>query len=182
MTPACKPERGRPRLRSSVGALVVLAGALGACAGPPSPAPLVTPPAATIAPMPPVSPASTPPRPPSVYPSEVASFVQTGLASWYGRDFHRQPTASGERFDMRDLTAAHRTLALGTVVRVTNLTNNRSVLVRINDRGPFAKGRVIDVSRLAAQRLDMATAGVAPVRVEVFDADQSRRIAENAPR
>jgi rare lipoprotein A len=113
-----------------------------------------------------------------VYPSEVPSFTQTGLASWYGRDFHHKATASGERYDMHDMTAAHRSLPLETLVRVTNLSNNRSVVVRINDRGPFMPGRVIDLSRSAAERLGMTKAGIARVRIEVFDADQSRTIAQ----
>ncbi|HXZ00374.1 MAG TPA: septal ring lytic transglycosylase RlpA family protein [Stellaceae bacterium] len=118
-------------------------------------------------------------EPPTVYPSLVPNFAQVGLASWYGRDFHQRTTASGERYDMRDLTAAHRSLPLDTIVRVTNLNNNRSVLLRINDRGPFARGRVIDVSRGAAELLGMTKVGVVPVRVEVFDADQLKTVAEN---
>jgi rare lipoprotein A len=118
------------------------------------------------------------PRPPA---REVASFAQEGLASWYGRRFHRRHTASGEHFDMKELTAAHRTLPLHTVVRVTNLANDRTVLVRINDRGPFARGRIIDISHTAALQLGMAKAGVAPVRIEVYDSDQSRQLAEATP-
>lgn len=157
-----------PLLRPCLVALLLATGALGACTGPqPAPPPLA------------LQPPTLPPEPPTVYPSSGPSFVQTGLASWYGRDFHRKTTASGERYDMRDLTAAHRSLPLDTVVRVTNLNNNRSVLVRINDRGPFAHGRVIDVSRGAAELLGMTKMGVVPVRVEVFDADQLKNFAEN---
>ncbi|MCA1829100.1 MAG: septal ring lytic transglycosylase RlpA family protein [Myxococcales bacterium] len=94
--------------------------------------------------------------------------VFEGAASWCGRDFQGRLTASGERFDMNDLTAAHRTLRFGTRVRVTNLSNGREVVVRVNDRGPYSGGRVIDVSREAAVRLEMIEAGVAPVRVEVL--------------
>ncbi len=157
-----------PRLRSFWAVLLLAAaGALGACTGPqPAPAP-------TLALQPP----PLPTVPPTVYPSEVPSFSQIGLASWYGRDFHHKTTASGERYDMHDLTAAHRSLPLDTLVRVTNLSNKRSVVVRINDRGPFAHGRIIDLSRGAAERLGMAKAGVAPVRVEVFDADQPNAVA-----
>src|SRR3989441_10230861 len=90
--------------------------------------------------------------------------VQVGLASWY--DLQGRPTASGERFDQRELTAAHRSLPLGTRVLVTNLANGRSVRVRINDRGPFARGRVIDVSRAAARRLGMVGAGTGRGRIE----------------
>ena len=93
----------------------------------------------------------------------------TGKASYYGDRHHGQRTASGERFDQHALTAAHRSLPFGTRVRVTNLNNERSVVLRINDRGPFVRGRIIDVSRAAAVRLDMLRAGVVPVRVETLD-------------
>jgi rare lipoprotein A len=89
----------------------------------------------------------------------------SGVASYYAHKYHGRPTASGERFDMHDLTAAHRTLPFGTRVRVTNVTNGRSVVVRINDRGPFVKGRVIDLSLAAAEQLDMVTAGLAEVEM-----------------
>lgn len=158
-----------PLLRTSLSALLLAAaGALAACSGP-APAP---PKALSLA-LPPAAPA-----PEAVDPATVPSFVQTGLASWYGSDFHHRHTASGERYDMHDLTAAHRTLPLETVVRVTNLDNNHSVLVRINDRGPFARGRVIDVSREAAELLGMTKAGVVPVRIEVFSADQFKTVAQ----
>jgi rare lipoprotein A len=95
--------------------------------------------------------------------------VERGLATFYGKEQQGGPTASGERFDRRKLTAAHRTLPLGTWVRVTNTRNGRSVEVRINDRGPFGgHGRIIDVSEAAARRLDMIDAGVVPVTVEVL--------------
>lgn len=96
-------------------------------------------------------------------------YSQVGLASWYGNEFHNKPTASGEPYDMNDLTAAHRTLPLDSVVRVTNLKNGRSVILRINDRGPYVDHRAIDVSRYAAQRLGMKDKGVARVRIDVFD-------------
>jgi rare lipoprotein A len=89
-----------------------------------------------------------------------------GKASWYGGKHHGGPTASGERFNKNAMTAAHRTFPMGTRVRVTNLKNGRSVVVRINDRGPYSKGRVIDLSEAAAQKLDMIEAGVVPVRLE----------------
>jgi rare lipoprotein A len=95
--------------------------------------------------------------------------VEEGLATWYGRDHHGGPTASGERFDMHAMTAAHKTLRMGTRVRVVNLRNGRSVVVRINDRGPYARGRIIDVSQAAARELGMIEAGVVPVRVEVLE-------------
>ena len=94
---------------------------------------------------------------------------ETGEASYYAQAHHGKRTASGERFDQHALTAAHRTLPFGTQVRVTNLNNERSVVVRINDRGPFVRGRIIDVSRAAAERLGMLRAGVAPVRIEALD-------------
>lgn len=95
--------------------------------------------------------------------------VQRGLATFYGDEQQGGPTASGERFDKRKLTAAHRTLPLGTRVRVTNTRNGRSVEVRINDRGPYGnRSRIIDVSEAAARRLDMISAGVVPVTVEVL--------------
>ncbi|MFZ3202846.1 MAG: septal ring lytic transglycosylase RlpA family protein, partial [Pseudomonas sp.] len=87
-------------------------------------------------------------------------------ASYYGARHHGKKTASGERFDQHALTAAHRSLPFGSRVLVTNLRNEKSVVVRINDRGPYARGRIIDVSRQAAERLDMLRAGVVPVRVE----------------
>lgn len=95
--------------------------------------------------------------------------VQSGMATWYGGGHHGGPTASGERFNKNALTAAHRTLPMGTRVRVTNQNNGRSVIVRINDRGPYgSKRRIIDVSEAAARQLGMIDAGVVPVRVEVI--------------
>ena|SRR6185436_10661891 len=91
-----------------------------------------------------------------------------GKASWYGKEQHHGPTASGERFDMYALTAAHRTLPMNSRVRCTNLRNGKSVAVRINDRGPYGRGRVIDLSFAAAKALDMLDAGVVPVRCEVL--------------
>lgn len=92
-----------------------------------------------------------------------------GLASWYGARFHGRPTASGEKFDMHQLTAAHPTLPFGTIVRVRSLVNGRTVDVRINDRGPFMKRRVIDLSRAAAQALGLieARTGTKPVVISV---------------
>jgi len=94
--------------------------------------------------------------------------VQTGIASWYGEEFHGRPTSSREIYDMNDLTAAHNTLPLGAFVAVTNLNNGLAVVVRINDRGPFVKNRVIDLSYAAARAIDMIAAGTAPVRIEVL--------------
>jgi rare lipoprotein A len=92
-----------------------------------------------------------------------------GMASYYGKGFHGRRTASGKRFDQHAMTAAHRTLRFGTRLRVTHLRNQRSVVVTVNDRGPFVKGRVIDLSRAAASRLGMLSSGVARVRIEVLD-------------
>lgn len=103
---------------------------------------------------------------PGPRPKEKAHFAQTGRASWYGEGLKGRKTASGERFDPEDLTAAHRTLPFGTVVRVTNLRNNRSVSVRITNRGPFIRGRIIDLSPAAARELGMVKSGVARVRIE----------------
>lgn len=92
-----------------------------------------------------------------------------GIASWYGEDFHGKKTASGETYNMYDLTAAHRTLPLGSRVRVTNLDNGEEVVVIINDRGPFKKGRIIDLSYEAARRLDMIHEGTARVKLTLLD-------------
>ncbi|MGB5854503.1 MAG: septal ring lytic transglycosylase RlpA family protein [Oceanisphaera sp.] len=92
--------------------------------------------------------------------------VQQGKASYYGARHHGRKTASGEPFNKNALTAAHRTLPFGTRVRVTNLNNQQSIVVRINDRGPYAKGRIIDLSEQAAREINMIRAGVAKVKVE----------------
>lgn len=89
--------------------------------------------------------------------------LERGNASWYGPRFHGRRTANGERFDMNDLTAAHRTLPFGTRVRVRNLQNGREVVVRINDRGPHVAGRIIDLSKAAAAALNLVQVGEAPV-------------------
>ena len=94
--------------------------------------------------------------------------VQYGVASWYGGEFHGRPTSSGEVYDMYQLTCAHNTLSLGTVVMVTNLENGRSLELKVNDRGPFVKERIIDVSYAAAQMLGMWEKGTALVKVEVI--------------
>jgi rare lipoprotein A len=107
-----------------------------------------------------------------VYPR--AGDSQSGIASWYGHPYHGRKTASGEVYDMDKLTAAHRTWAFGTVARVRNLSNGRSIDVRINDRGPFVRGRIIDLSRAAAGRIDMLGAGVTKVRVTVVEAPRKR--------
>ena len=101
-----------------------------------------------------------------------SSFEQVGLASWYGRAFAGKPTASGERFDPDQMTAAHPTLAFGSKVRVTNLSNGQSVIVRVNDRGPFGGRRVIDISQAAAKEIGMHRSGTARVSLTLV-ADQN---------
>ena len=96
------------------------------------------------------------------------AYEAVGVASWYGAKFHGRTTASGEPYDMNAMTAAHPSLPFGTKVRVTNLENGRAVVLRINDRGPFAKGRIIDVSRHAAEHLGFLGADLARVRVEAI--------------
>jgi len=97
--------------------------------------------------------------------------VQEGGASYYAHKFHGRQTASGEIYNENDMTAAHKTLAFGTTVRVTNLANGKDVVVRINDRGPFVEGRIIDLSYKAAGKLDMISAGVIKARVEILRTD-----------
>jgi len=92
-----------------------------------------------------------------------------GVASYYGREHHGKKTANGEIFDMTKLTAAHRSLPFGTHVKVTNLSNQRSAIVRINDRGPYYQGRIIDLSQAAAERLEMIKSGITNVKLEVLD-------------
>ena len=104
-------------------------------------------------------------------PKEDFNHVETGVASWYGPGFHGKSTANGERYDQTDRTAAHRTLQMPSIVRVTNLSNGLSTVVRINDRGPFASNRVIDLSRTAAQELDVVRNGTARVRIEQLQAE-----------
>ncbi len=100
--------------------------------------------------------------------AEASHDVFEGYASYYGKEFHGKKTASGEIFDMYQLTAAHRTLPLGTICRVTNLDNQKSVIVKINDRGPFVEGRILDLSYGAAKALGGLSKGIIPVRIEVI--------------
>jgi peptidoglycan lytic transglycosylase len=113
------------------------------------------------------------------YPKVDYSYDRTGTASWYGEQFNERPTSDGEIFDMNELSAAHKTLPLPSVVEVTNLQNGRELQLRVNDRGPFVDGRLIDVSRRAAQLLGFERSGTAPVRVRVLK-DQSIAVAEAA--
>jgi rare lipoprotein A len=110
------------------------------------------------------------------HPKADYGYAETGIASWYGPGFHGKTTANGETYDQNDLTAAHRTLPMPSVVRVTNLENGKSIELRVNDRGPFARGRIIDVSARAAELLEFKQQGTAKVRVEIV-AGESRRLA-----
>ena len=105
------------------------------------------------------------------FPSYDSNYDRTGTASWYGHPFHGRPTANGERYDMNEVTAAHPTLPLPSRVRVTNLENGRQLVLRVNDRGPFIDGRLIDVSRRAAQLLGFHREGLTEVRVEYLGLD-----------
>lgn len=126
----------------------------------------------TVPPLTEVEGLPRPEVPPVVPDALIVTSVFTGMASWYGPGFHGRRSASGEIFNQRDLTAAHRTLPFGTEVRVTNLNTNQQVIVRINDRGPYAHGRVIDLSAAAAQAIGLTRAGVGPVRLEVLGRPQ----------
>lgn len=131
--------------------------------------------------VPPPKPAPLPqPRPPEVppVPPKEAVRIQEGVASWYGPGFHGNLTSSGVIYDMYQMTAAHPTLPLGTKVQVTNLQNHRTVEVTINDRGPFVKDRVIDLSYSAAQVLGMVGPGTAKVRVEIVEGPKGGPIAD----
>ncbi|MFC3051034.1 septal ring lytic transglycosylase RlpA family protein [Kordiimonas pumila] len=103
------------------------------------------------------------------HPKEDPGYDEVGIASWYGQDFHGKKTANGEYFNMNALTAAHKTLPLPTFVKVTNLDNNRSIILRVNDRGPFVPGRIIDISRRGAQLLGFDKQGTTRVRVQAVD-------------
>ncbi len=113
------------------------------------------------------------------YPAVDYRYNKTGIASWYGPNFHGKLTANGEIFDQNELTAAHKTLPLPSIVRVTNLENGRSLIVRVNDRGPYAHGRIIDMSKRSAELLGFKNKGVAKVRVQVLEAE-SRMVAQVA--
>jgi len=109
------------------------------------------------------------------YPLKSAQgYRQEGIASWYGKKFHGRKTASGERYNMYAMTAAHKTLPLNTTVRVTSLRTGRAIHVRINDRGPFVGGRIIDLSYTAAKNLGIITTGTGRVRVEAIDTQKRR--------
>jgi rare lipoprotein A len=112
---------------------------------------------------------------------KASGHVEEGLASWYGPKFHGRPTATGEAFDMYRLTAAHTTLPLPSKARITNLDNGQSLVVRVNDRGPFVSGRFLDLSYAAAKKLGYLEKGVTRVRLEVLDDGMSSAMADAAP-
>lgn len=112
-------------------------------------------------------------------PVETYEYIETGMASWYGPGFHGKKTANGEIFDKNELTAAHKTLQLPSIIRVTNLDNGRSIILRVNDRGPYAHDRILDVSERGASLLGFKNAGVARIRMEVIG-DASQQVASMA--
>jgi rare lipoprotein A len=180
--PAAQPPR-RPGVALAATVLLALTG----CAGHPRHGP---PPAVRVPPPPPADVARVPDAVPRFEPrsaygnpafyevagkryvvlASAAGYVERGVASWYGPDFHGKRTASGEPYDMYAMTAAHKTLPVPCYARVTNLANGRSVIVRINDRGPFVGNRIIDLSYTAAARLDMLRTGTAFVEVRTVGA------------
>ncbi len=151
--------RGFVRAAMHRGGILMLIGLLAACA--------VEPPAPVIVPHPPPG-----PLPPVPAPAEQASFAQSGLASIYAVNQQGHRTASGEPLNVYAMTAAHRSLPFYTVARVTAPSTGKTVKVRINDRGPFIPGRIVDLSQAAAKALGILERGTAPVRVEVFASDQ----------
>ena len=161
----------RLRVTMVAAAWLVAAGCATAVDGTRSPTTSVPPP-----------PSTSPPPPPLAKPAPSPPEFQTGKASWYGDAHHGKKTASGELYDMRELTAAHRSLPLGTRVRVVNVENNRSVVVRINDRGPFVRGRIIDLSRAAALELGALGSGLFTVRIEVLEDAAGEGAADGARR
>lgn len=113
------------------------------------------------------------------YPKESYDLKETGIASWYGPKFHGKQTANGEIFDQEELTAAHRTLQMPSLVRVTNLDNGKSLILRVNDRGPYSRGRILDVSKRGAELLGFKNKGTAKIRLQVLE-EESKQIAEVA--
>ena len=109
-------------------------------------------------------------------PTGKPTIIQFGTASWYGPGFHGHETASGETFNQHALTAAHRTLPLGTEAKVTNLATGQSVIVKINDRGPYVKGRHLDLSRAAAKRIGLIKRGIAKVKIEARTPRRAKRM------
>jgi rare lipoprotein A len=159
-------RKSRRALLHPAFALAFAAGALSACALPAPHDQAFPPPEIEVPPTP------QPGLEPGV---GMPRFEQAGIASWYHETKKMKRTASGERVSSTDLTAAHRTLPINTMVRVTNLNNGLSILVRINDRGPYKPGRVIDLSSRAAKLLGMEHDGIVPVNIKVYDADQPKK-------
>jgi rare lipoprotein A len=157
---ACFDRSKSARRAMSHCTVLALLALLAACAAPPS-APVTLPP-----------PAPAPSLPPAAAPVEQPTFAQSGLASIYGPKQQGHRTASGERLDVHAFTAAHRNLPFYTVVRVTAPSTGKTVKVRINDRGPFIAGRIVDLSQAAAVALGILERGTAPVRIEVYASDQ----------
>ena len=112
------------------------------------------------------------------YPAIDYNYNETGIASWYGPKFHGKKTANGEIFDQNKISAAHKTLPLPSIVKVTNLENKKSLIIRINDRGPFVRGRIIDLSKKAAEKLGILESGTAKVNVKIME-NESRKLAMN---
>jgi rare lipoprotein A len=181
LTPSVPSPLGRMGWRWCLAMAVVMATLLGGCASAPSsnpaapiytrPSSATTPPSASAATEPGdknATPSLTTPQSTASNPSSesesATGWQESGIASWYGPGFHGKRTASGERFNTNELTAAHKTLPFGTRVRVKSLTNGKEVVVRINDRGPFVKGRIIDLSQAAAQALGLS--GIKQVTLE----------------
>jgi rare lipoprotein A len=147
------------------GLLIVLITFSAACAGKDVPSPSVAPVSVAPAPIAP-APAAAEPAPASV-PGQI--YRETGIAAWYGRELHGKKTASGETFDMNALSAAHRTLPFGTLLRVTNLDNFKSITVKVIDRGPFDRSRVLELSYGASRELGFVSQGTARVRIETSE-------------
>ena len=103
------------------------------------------------------------------YPKEDKNYKEVGIASWYGDDFHNKKTANGEIYNMHDFTCAHRTLPMPSLVRITNLQNGKNIVARVNDRGPFAKDRIVDVSKNIAKELDFYSQGTTKVKIEFLE-------------
>jgi len=132
--------------------------------------------AVRVSPPPPVA-RTVRPTPPACMRDR--TFLQEGTASWYGRPYHGRRTASGQIYNMHNFTAAHRSLPFGSRIRVTNMRNGRSVLLTVNDRGPFVRGRIVDVSYRAARALNFVRAGLVPVRLERIGRCRTAQSAES---
>lgn len=161
MQPRCLALKTKQRSSRSILLITVLAGIIAGCA---RRQPAVNPPAPTPAPSGPVGSQPIPSRPGAL----PGQFTEEGMASWYGAPFNGRRTSDGEIYNMREFTAAHRTLPFNAVVRVTNLSNGSHVDVRINDRGPFVANRIIDLSYSAAEAIGMVGPGTARVRLDLI--------------